>query len=305
MILGGAVFLVCILLYTSQNKTDSNFNPGYTDKEEAPSIEQPSTRIAAGMSPIVGALKGIEIHRKNQQQVVTEIEERIAEESDEQQREKNWKANFPYKPTYHPSLLYDPERYNPRNPDTFTGDPEMEMAVKNHGYLIAFYNNPQIYTAEFEQLFHMLSEIDRSDNPIITGDIFANLKSYHQCKMKDQSALWSKKEYVPSNNTPDSNGKMVPIQVPIDGNTTWGDRAKSYHDAIVGLLVRSKYWPNKDLLDADVARGFRDRLIKEISPDNLSKMQPIVHLPNGEIGAFGYYYDAMLELKPGDKLLIR
>ena len=301
--LGALVFLVFLFVYfwpkDPESKTTQEF-----DTENERSKDQPN-KFAFSSKTSIDARNGIALYRRLQEQEARALETQNVEEATEKQRLENWKANFPYKPTYHQTLTYDPSRYDPNNPATFTGDPEMETAVKNHGYMVAFYNNPQIYTAEFEQLYHMLKEIDRADNPMITGDIFSHLRCYHQCKRRDQNALYSKKTYVPSTNESDPPGKMVPVLVPIDGKTTWGDRTESYHAAIVGLLVRSKYWPDKELLDADMARAFRDRLINEIPSENLVKMQPIIQLPNGDIGAFAYHDSAEKALKSGDKLLIR
>jgi hypothetical protein len=301
--LGVLAFLVILFVYFWPKDPEPKTRLDFNNKNEW-SKEQ-SNNPSFNNKTSIDARNGIAIYRRLQEQEARALEKQNVEEATEKQRLENWKANFPYEPTYHQTLKYDPSRYDPNNPATFTGDPEMETAVKNHGYMVAFYNNPQIYTAEFEQLYHMLKEIDRAENPMITGDIFSNLRCYHQCKRKDQNALYSKKTYVPSTNESDPPGKMVPVLVPIDGKTTWGDQAKSYHDAIVGLLVRSKYWPNKELLDADVARAFRDRLINEIPSENFVKMQPIIHLPNGDIGAFAYHDSAEKALKPGDKLLIR
>lgn len=298
-------FLICLLVCFWLKGIQSNRTQDFSIKKELLNTNQSISPSPVGMASIHDARKKIELHRKAQAEDAKRILAEQETEEAENLRMKQWKENFPYKPTYHPTLKYDPNRYDPRNPSTFSGNPEMEMAVKNHGYMVAFYNNPQIYSAEFEQLYHMLEEIDRAENPIITGDIFANLKSYHQCRQKDQLALWAKTEYVlPKGNSPHGKRK-IPVQVPIDGKTTWGERAEKFRSAIVGLLVRPKYWPEKELLDANVARAFRNRLIEAIPPDNLIKMQPIVHLPNGELGTFGYYYDAMLELKPGDKLLYK
>ena len=44
---------------------------------------------------------------------------------------------------------------------------------------------------------------------------------------------------------------------------------------------------------------------KQMPKENLVKMQPIIHLPNGDIGAFAYHDSAEKALKPGDKLLVR
>ncbi len=183
-------------------------------------------------------------------------------EEAEKHRLAVWKTNFPYKPTYLTDFKFDPERYDPNNPATFSKDPEMQRAVKDHGFMTSFFNNPQIYSVEFEQLYNLLREIDRAENPKITALIFTQLLDYHKIMAKyDLNELWSKKEFLPSG---DGSGSLVEKVVPIDGKTTWGEQAYSHIASIVGLLVMPKHWPHKSLLDADEARAFRDRLLKEI-----------------------------------------
>ncbi|MCS1412489.1 MAG: hypothetical protein M2R46_00195 [Verrucomicrobia subdivision 3 bacterium] len=224
--------------------------------------------------------------------------DRLAREAEEAERKRreNWEKNFPFKPTYHPTLVHDPERYDANNPATFRGDPEMEMAVKRHSYMVCFFNNPQRFSVEFEQLYHLLGEIDREDNPLVMGDVFSHLKDYHRARRFDPEALHSKKEwrpYDPERDPPDPLRRGVSERVPVDGKTTWGDRANSFSNAIVGLLGLPEYWPDRELLDVHVAREMRDRLLREIPSENIGE----------QAGFFGYDGDVQRSLKAGDRLL--
>ncbi len=205
----------------------------------------------------------------------------------ERQRRENWEKNFPYQPTYHPTLTYN------------RGQPGIGDIVKRHGYMVAFFNNPQRFTAEFEQLYHMLQEIDRADDPKNVGTIFANLRDYHKSMRSNLEALVTKKKWVN-----DSQGRLIPVQVPIDGKTTWGDRDNGYSESIVSILVSKRRWPNKEPLDKDKAQAMRDRLLTEIPSENLVKMPPVETLPNGDVGGFLYSGSAERVLEPGDQLLV-
>ena len=247
----------------------------------------------------------IELHRREREKEIKKhLEEQRAEE-DENQRMKRWKRNFPYKPTYHPTLTHDPSRYDANDHSTFRGDPEMEMAVKNHSYLVAFYNNPQIYSAEFEQLYHMLQSIDRADLPIITGKIFNLLIHYHKSCQHDPTAPLAGVKTALNAADPNEHAPQKELRLQHKMQTTWVERAERYRNGIVGLLALDKYWPDKERMTADTARAFRDRIINEIPPENLIKMHDVIELPNGQIGTFGYDGQTMRNLKHGDPLLYR
>lgn len=171
----------------------------------------------------------------------------------------------------------------------------------DHGFMTLFFKNPQIYSAEFEQLYHLLSEIDRAENPKITGLIFTQLQEYHKIMAKyNLDDLWAKNDLVPPD---DGQGPLVEKMIPIDGKTTWGEKAYEHIASIVGLLAMSKHWPDKPLMDADEARAFRDRLVKEIPSKNFVNMPLVVYLPNGDTGGFAYDHDVEKNLKAGEPLL--
>jgi hypothetical protein len=140
---------------------------------------------------------------------------KTAKEKDETEKRRleAWKANFPYKPTYHPHLKFDIDRYDPKDPSAFKNDPEMQEAVMNHGFMTSFFNNPPIYSAEFEQLYNILKEIDHEGNPKITALIFTQLLEYHKINAKhDLNKLWSKNKFVPSG---DGSGLLVEKRFPL------------------------------------------------------------------------------------------
>ena len=291
------VLAICILFRQSTTNRQTVSKPNLEPEAQ----EIPATRSTTPLPALANLNANIESHRQMQKKK----EDKTKAEEAEALRRQRWKENFPYQPTHHPTLTYDPTRYDPGNPSTFHGDPEMETAVKNHGFLVAFYNNPNIYSSEFEQLYHMLEEVDRADNPIMTGRIFNMLIHYYKSQRFAPTDLWSRPGLVQNDTMNESSQGMTEARVPIDGKTTWGDKMEGYRDSIVGLLALKKCWPNKEEMSAETAKTIRDRFLDEIPSENLFEMRDVVELPNGQIGAFGYYDDAEKALKSGDQLLYR
>ena len=96
------------------------------------------------------------------------------EEFEEAARRGRWEANFPYKPTYHPTLKFDPRIYDPANPATWNnpGGKRMHPVIDEHIFMRSFFENELRFTETFEQLYHLLEEYDRHDNPRIVASIF-------------------------------------------------------------------------------------------------------------------------------------
>lgn len=71
--------------------------------------------------------------------------ERIAKEKAEEEwweSRKDWIERFPFEPTHHPEITFDP----------YETDRRMRDMVQNHGFLRYFYENKLRYTEEFEQM---------------------------------------------------------------------------------------------------------------------------------------------------------
>ena len=95
----------------------------------------------------------------------------------EAERLANWKANFPYKPTTDPDVVVTEEMFEKGYGYT--------PIFRNPGYMRHFFENETRFTAQFEQLYRILEEHGRGDNPMATGDIFECLRWYHADRKRD------------------------------------------------------------------------------------------------------------------------
>ena len=182
-------------------------------------------------------------------------------EAAEAARLKRWKENFPYTKVYHPELKYDPSLYE----SALSKDhAQMDEAVRDHAFMVSFFDNPQIYWAEFEQLHSMMAAADRGDNPRITAEIFSHLQHYHKLM-----------------SSADETQRFNP---------------QDYSDAIFGLLAMERYWPNHRAMSAEEARAMRDRLIEEIPHERMAAT------PFGQ-GLFSIDQDVIAKMKAGESLI--
>jgi len=182
-------------------------------------------------------------------------------EAAEAARLKRWKENFPYAKVYHPELKYDPSLYESALSKDHV---RMDEAVRDHAFMVSFFDNPQIYWAEFEQLHSMMAAADRGDNPRITAEIFSHLQHYHKLMSSADEAR--------------------------------GFRPKDYSDAIVGLLAMERYWPNHRAMSAEEARAMRDRLIEEIPHERMTAT------PFSQ-GLFCIDQDVIAKMEAGESLI--
>ena len=185
-------------------------------------------------------------------------------EAAEAARLKRWKENFPYAKVYHPELKYDPSLYESGQGPLSDDHIQMDEAVRDHAFMVGFFNNPQIYWAEFEQLHSMMAAADRGDNPRITAEIFSHLQHYHKLM-----------------SSADETQRFNP---------------QDYSDAIVGLLAMERYWPNHRAMSAEEARAMRDRLIEEIPHERMAAT------PFGQ-GLFSIDQDVIAKMKAGESLI--
>ena len=112
-----------------------------------------------------------------------EPEEEPEEEVDpaEAERLANWKANFPYKPTTDPDVVITEEML-----EEGCGYTPM---FSNHASLRRFFETDLRFTPQFEQLYRILEEHGRGDNPVATGNIFECLRMYHLHSQKDPEEI--------------------------------------------------------------------------------------------------------------------
>ena len=224
--------------------------------------------------------------------------------------EKEWVERFPFEPTYHPEIRYDPYDY---------GNDQMSRLVQNHGFLRNFYSSYLPYTEEFEQMCNIIEEeFGEVDDPIPLGWTFNTLKRYHQAAQRDPDEIYRENAQVQLprpdlQNEPSyqvfslediQNGaaeeweeKMMNALIPDYEvrDVTWGEEAESLKEGILGHLMNPKEIGRYLGIEESVAMAIQERLVNEIPAEGFLKMPKVGF-------AFSQKYQG--ELKPGDPLLI-
>ena len=114
---------------------------------------------------------------------------------------QDWIDRFPFEPTHHPEIAYDPSIYDPSNlPPREERDEAYRQhrdLVKNHSFLRKFYESRLPYTEEFEQMYDIITEeVGEFDNIFDIGRTFNSLKYYHQARAKDPDAIYRRNAQV-------------------------------------------------------------------------------------------------------------
>ncbi len=143
---------------------------------------------------------------KYEQELKRKEAERLAKEKSEKEwweSRKEWIERFPFEPTHHPEITYDPNVFDAKKPkpqeERDKAYKKMRDLVEKHGFLRYFYENRLRYTKEFEQLYDIVQEElgkEKADNPIILGRAFNALKAYHQANAQAPEAIYQKNARV-------------------------------------------------------------------------------------------------------------
>ena len=280
-----------------------------------------------------GKAYGEELKRKEAERIAQEKAKEKAEEEWWESRQK-WVERFPFKPTHHPEVTFDP--------NAFHANEEMRSMVQNHGFLRNFYESRLPYTEEFEQMYNIVKEEvgEKAENTIVLGWTFNTLLEYHKAKAHNPNAFYKMNTIVtqvpqnPPPRFPDMLAGLTPeelnayialperekramtaklrssliteweeklqayensFQTQIK-DITWGEEAENLKESILGALTSNDDNPNQLWIPVEQALAIRDRLINEIPAEGFFEM--------GEDGL--YYVDKYeRELKSGDRLLIK
>ena len=116
-----------------------------------------------------------------------------------------------------------------------------------HGYWKEFFQNEARFTPQFEQLYHILEEHGRGDNPVVAGNILNCLWQYHEYSRKDPDELSGgrnrTREYAKTN----------------------GEVAEMFKESIVYTLHAERRWPDREFMpEAEAIMALRDQIIDEI-----------------------------------------
>ena len=125
--------------------------------------------------------------------------ERLAKEQAEKEwwaSRQDWIDRFPFEPTHHPEIAYNPTVYDPSNlPPREERDEAYRQhrdLVHNHGFLRKFYESRLPYTEEFEQMHDIITEEvgEKAENTVMMGWAFNALKDYHQAVAQAPDAIY-------------------------------------------------------------------------------------------------------------------
>ena len=202
----------------------------------------------------------------------TEVEkpEDLVETQKEAERLANWEANFPYKPTTDPDVVITEEMLE----EGYGYTP----IFSNHASLRRFFETDLRFTPRFEQLYHILEEHGRGDNPVATGNIFECLRQYHLHSQKDPEG---------------QSGSYDHIKERFETNA---EAAEGFFESIVYALHAERKWPDREFMPEDEAVALRDRIINEV--------QWTDKLPSGPEDLFAIYGPYVRELEVGDSPLV-
>jgi hypothetical protein len=144
-------------------------------------------------------------------------------EKAEEIRLAKWKAEFPWKPTHDPKLVFDPDRHIE---DRALGNKNnTDMATRfNHTYLKKFFQSDERFLPQFEQFSRILAEHDRGHNPVMVGRSFWAFKQYH----------YAAYEHDPQDFVVED-GKR--IKTDLFSYLTWGEKAKRSYESLLGYLM--------------------------------------------------------------------
>ena len=164
-----------------------------------------------------------------EQELRREEAERLAQEKAEKEwwaSRQDWIERFPFEPTHHPEITFDPVVYDPNGGAEWPEEKkdkaywEMVDRVENHSFLRRFYKLRLRYTEEFEQMYDIVQEEvgEKADNPIVLGWTFNALKEYHEARAQDPKAIYRENARVairpqPMPEPPDMLAGLTPQQL--------------------------------------------------------------------------------------------
>ncbi len=145
---------------------------------------------------ILDAFKALDEERKRKEE-----EQKAPDEAEKKwwESRKDWVERFPFQPTPHPEIKFDPTVYDSRK--VFRGEwPEekkddaywdMMRRVEHHSLLKSFYNSWVPYIEEFEQLHDIVQEeLGESASTAVLAVTFRTLAKYHKAAQRDPDAIF-------------------------------------------------------------------------------------------------------------------
>ena len=277
-----------------------------------------------------------------------EDEKRAKEEAARAEKEwwesrKEWVERFPFDPTPHPEIAFDPTVYDPNKLDEWPEEEKdddywkMAMMVENHSFLKEFYKSKLPYTEEFEKMYDIVKEeLGEEPHPIQLGWIFNTIRDYHKLAQLDPDLVYQKNARV-HRKTPEQKPTIIAIkELPPEAQATYQSLTKQEQIKFIAETAAEIQPKNDSFFDplfeesgstlADEAESLRESILGELTDpimpreddsrlmsmekateirDRLLNEIPAAAFLEGVKGVFAYNEEYKLELKAGDPLLIK
>lgn len=250
---------------------------------------------------------------------------------------QDWVERFPFQPTPHPEITFDPTVYDSRK--VFRGEwPEekkdkayweMMRRVEHHSLLKSFYDSWVRYTEEFEQLHDIVQEeLGETGSTAVLAQTFETLKDYHQAAQRDPDSIYRENaEVIPPDPEPIDPMDTMVVLGPDFQNLPQSKQNKIIAELSNAYMEESRARNNPQYEVRDVTWGEETEMMKrcllgaltnpEIGWEGIPKEQAITIRDRliDEIPAAGFLelpkvvfssntkYE--FQLKPGDPLLIK
>ena len=220
VIIGGiTAMLVSVFSPPKQTAEETVETPKATvEKQSAKQIEDVPNQMEQWRQDVENARRQREADEqlaeliKNDPELAKLIQEeedakRAKEEAERAKKEwwesrQDWVERFPFEPTHHPELAYDPDVYDPVNVEEWPEEKaelydKMSRIVDNHTFLKGFYNSKLPYTEEFEQMYDIVKEeLGEELHPIPLAKAFETIKDYHKAAQRNPDSVYRKNARV-------------------------------------------------------------------------------------------------------------
>ena len=154
-----------------------------------------------------------------------------------------------------------------------------------------FFENPLRFSREFEDVYTILGDYGRNDNPRNVARVFDHLRDYHRANQQDPDSPRTVPQYSVNKWT----GHLQSTDVPVPGGGTWGEMVEGYREGLASLVSLRRLNPDKEAMDPRQAWAIADRLIADIPAKRFLRLKG---------PAFVYHVPYERELKAGDPILI-
>ena len=347
---GIVAMLVSVFSQPKQTEEETAKTPKATvEKQSAKQIEDAPNQMEQWWQNVENARRQREVDEAlaNLIQAEKDAERAAQEELERAEKEwwesrQDWVDRFPFEPTPHPEITFDPTVYDPVNVEEWPEEKaelysKMASIVDNHTFLKGFYKSKLPYTEEFEQMYDIVNaELGEELHPISLGWTFNALKKYHQAMQKDPDSVYRKNARV-RRPVPPQKPTFVAIEdLPSEEQATFQNMTKQerikffletaneIHKANTPHFdnpyeVRDVTWGEKaerlkesilgELTEPPMPTEDDSRLMsmekaREIRDRLLNEIPAAGFLEMGKDG-FAYSDEYEYELKPGDPFLIR